>query len=106
MSVNARIILNRLGPVLHEGELFGTAFFSKWKSEFKASGKPVSLDTALSKAIEDGVVVGKNINNDGSLSYKLAEDVRPLTAEPSRDCRRPKTLRQYSYEKQTIPNRS
>ena len=26
--------------------------------------------------------------------------------EPSRDCRRPKTLRQYSYEKQTIPNRS
>ena len=81
MSVNARIILNRLGPVIHEGELFGTAFFSKWKSEFKASGKPVSLDTALSKAIEDGVVVGKNINNDGSLSYKLAEDVRPLTAD-------------------------
>ena len=26
--------------------------------------------------------------------------------EPSRDCRRPKTLRQYPYEKQTIPNRS
>ncbi|QHG10789.1 DUF4158 domain-containing protein (plasmid) [Moraxella osloensis] len=29
-----------------------------------------------------------------------------LKNEPSRDCRRPKTLRQYSYEKQTIPNRS
>ena len=29
-----------------------------------------------------------------------------LTTEPSRDCRRPKTLRQYPYEKQTIPNRS
>ena len=28
------------------------------------------------------------------------------TSEPSRDCRRPKTLRQYRYEKQTIPNRS
>ena len=27
-------------------------------------------------------------------------------SEPSRDCRRPKTLRQYPYEKQTIPNRS
>ena len=29
-----------------------------------------------------------------------------LALEPSRDCRRPKTLRQYPYEKQTIPNRS
>ncbi len=26
--------------------------------------------------------------------------------EPSRDCRRPKTLRQYRYEKQTIQGRS
>ena len=31
---------------------------------------------------------------------------RNFLSEPSRDCRRPKTLRQYSYEKQTIPNRS
>ncbi len=29
---------------------------------------------------------------------------RPGQAEPYRDCRRPKTLRQYSYEKQTILN--
>ena len=29
-----------------------------------------------------------------------------VVIEPSRDCRRPKTLRQYPYEKQTIPNRS
>lgn len=30
----------------------------------------------------------------------------PKNTEPSRDCRRPRTLRQYPYEKQTIQGRS
>ena len=44
---------------------------------------------------------------------KLSEEAKSRLAklneaeiEPPRDCRRPKTLRQYPYEKQTIPNRS
>ncbi len=41
-----------------------------------------------------------------SISTQMALQVKYTKDEPSRDCRRPKTLRQYSYEKQTIPNRS
>lgn len=41
------------------------------------------------------ILFGKN-----TASYKFAL----AKSEPSRDCRRPKTLRQYPYENQTILN--
>lgn len=43
---------------------------------------------------------------DRGKEFAKHKQVTDSLNEPSRDCRRPKTLRQYSYEKQTIPNRS
>ena len=43
-----------------------------------------------------------------AIGFKEIEVAFPSASEtePSRDCRRPKTLRQYPYEKQTIQGRS
>ena len=46
------------------------------------------------------------VSTDHEGNIKLSEDEWLGLFELSRDCRRPKTLRQYPYEKQTIPNRS
>ena len=49
--------------------------------------------------------IKEKIDNELLESWKQ-ETGKNLSSEPPRDCRRPKTLRQYPYEKQTIPNRS
>ena len=45
-------------------------------------------------------------SNSVSLEYTDVLIVGAGPTEPCRDCRRPKTLRQYQNEKQTIRNRS
>jgi hypothetical protein len=45
-------------------------------------------------------------SNSVSLEYTDVLIVGAGPTEPCRDCRRPKTLRQYPYEKQTIQGRS
>lgn len=61
-----------------------------------ADGYPLDFKVTGGE-VHDSQVAPKLIELVGSAEYLI---------EPSRDCRRPKTLRQYPYEKQTIPNRS
>ena len=70
-----------------------SAIEEKYNNDFTLSDADIVIDTSIT-------------GNFGSGVYIVVSDKPILKFEPSRDCRRPKTLRQYPYEKQTIPNRS
>ena len=88
-----------------------------WRSQYEAwkaqKNIPVSEQTtqppnAIQTLEQSAMSKYAQWKAEKALAEKQAqlEAERQRQFEPSRDCRRPKTLRQYPYEKQTIPNRS